>query len=112
MAMKTFLTSFLDRIETTGNVQSVFGEPIQVGDKTIIPVARIGYGFGGGYGEGKGDESDGEGGGGGGCLSARPIGVIEVTPEVTRYVPLTRWRTLVGAGLIGLALGLVAGFRR
>lgn len=48
----------------------------------------------------------------GGCLSARPIGVIEVTPETTRYVPLTRWRTLVGAGLIGLALGLVAEFRR
>ena len=35
------------------SVDTVFGEPTQEGDVTIIPVAEIGFGFGYGYGWGQ-----------------------------------------------------------
>ena len=73
-------------------VDAVFGQPIQEGDVTIIPVAEVGVGFGFGSGQGpaaeeQGDEGDeqtdsstgGVGGGGGG--KATPRGFIKITPE-------------------------------
>ena len=68
-------------------VDAVFGQPIQEGDVTIIPVAEVGVGFGFGSGpspatEEDGDEADsdkGEGGGGGG--KATPRGFIKITPD-------------------------------
>ena len=38
---------------STGNVKTVFGEPIHTEGKTVVPVAKIAYGFGGGFGEGR-----------------------------------------------------------
>ena len=40
-------------------VDAVFGQPIQEGDVTIIPVAEIGVGFG--FGSGQGPAADGTG---------------------------------------------------
>lgn len=37
----------------------VYGEPVSVGDKTILPVAQIRYGFGGGSGHKANDEKAG-----------------------------------------------------
>ncbi|HSR34348.1 MAG TPA: spore germination protein GerW family protein [Anaerolineae bacterium] len=72
----------------TAHWQAAFGEPQEIGDRTIIPVAQVGYGFGLGFGSGTGSvekegdpPSTGEGGGTGGCASAKPLGAIVVTPE-------------------------------
>lgn len=60
----------------------VIGEPVQAGDKLIIPavVARIGFGAGGGSGKSEGDEDEepqeGEGGGGGGGVALTPVFLI------------------------------------
>jgi uncharacterized spore protein YtfJ len=51
MANENFIEKLASGLGQTASVKNVFGEPIQVGDKKIIPVARITYGFGGGYGE-------------------------------------------------------------
>lgn len=85
------LNKLFDSIEQArdaANWKSAFGEPQVVEDKTIIPVAHVGYGFGLGFGrEGSAseDEDDAgagdEGGGGGGGASAKPYGVIVVTPD-------------------------------
>ena len=48
-----------DRFQTSASVKSVFGDPITVGDKTVIPVARIRYGMGAGGGGISGDGSSG-----------------------------------------------------
>jgi uncharacterized spore protein YtfJ len=72
------------------NWRAAFGEPQVVGDRTLIPVAKVGYGFGLGFGRGISPETDedeaaspaeGEGGGTGGFASARPLGTLVVTPE-------------------------------
>jgi uncharacterized spore protein YtfJ len=112
--------NFLERINSglgqSATVKNVFGEPIQAGDKTIIPVARIAYGFGGGMGKGKknkrlseaglspaSEESPGEGSGGGGGMYARAKGVYEVSPSGTRFIPACSTKEV----LIGVAIGFL-----
>jgi uncharacterized spore protein YtfJ len=80
-------------------VKTVYGEPISAQGKTIIPVAKITYGYGAGAGTGGvGDTSArGEGGGGGGGVRAVPVGVIEVSDQPTRFVPISDRKKLTGA---------------
>lgn len=43
------IRSIIEQMAQRASVKSVYGEAIEVGDKTVVPVAKIGYGFGGGY---------------------------------------------------------------
>ena len=52
----------LDRVRQLVGVEHVFGEPIERGGTTVIPVAKIRTGGGGGGGGDGGQEGD-EGGG-------------------------------------------------
>ena len=81
----------LREIETTLDTKRVVGEPIEVGDYTIIPLVSIGFGFGVGSGSGKSEdlmkgEGTGEGSAGGGGI--RPIAVIVIGPEGAKVEPL------------------------
>jgi uncharacterized spore protein YtfJ len=69
-------------------VDAVFGQPIQEGDVTIIPVAEVGVGFGFGSGQSpaaqdQGDEEaeSGKSSGGGGGGKATPRGFIKITSD-------------------------------
>ncbi|MBI1354000.1 MAG: hypothetical protein GC160_06615 [Acidobacteria bacterium] len=95
-----------DRLSTEATVRRVFGEPITVGERTVIPVAKVGYGFGAGGG-GKSDEEEGGGGGGGARLT--PAGVVELTPGGVEYVEFGMEKKILGAALLGAALGFVLG---
>jgi uncharacterized spore protein YtfJ len=113
--------NFIERIASgfgqTASVKTVFGDAIEVGEKKIIPVARIAYGFGGGYGQGgkrkisqqPDDHSSdsqsplGEGAGGGGGMYAKARGVFEIGPQGTKFIPANANRQL----LIGVAIGFL-----
>jgi uncharacterized spore protein YtfJ len=78
----------IEQARDTANWRAAFGEPQVVEDKTIIPVARVGYGFGLGFGSGPGETEEegdpvpeGEGAGGGGGAVTKPLGAIVVTAE-------------------------------
>ena len=81
-------------------MKNVYGDPVVVGNRTVIPAAQVRYAFGGGGGTK--DEQEG-GGGGGGYVSARPCGALEVTAEGTRFIAFDE-RAKMGAAL---ALGSV-----
>lgn len=104
--MKDLVSSLADKLSTEATVRRVFGEPISVGERTIVPVARVGYGFGAGHGE---SEAEGEGGGGGGGLRAAPAGVIELTPDGMDYVEFGLEKKMITAALIGAAVGFLLG---
>lgn len=118
------VSTILDRIKATARVELVYGEERQVGEKTIIPVAAIAYAFGGGGGAGvdqhrhNGHSEDGGsvggGGGGGGSVRVQPVGVLEVTDDGTRLVPILDWTRIVTTALTGLAAVIIvrAIFRR
>ena len=102
------------------NVQRAYGEPIHFEGRTIIPVANVtysyGFGEGGGWGEKDSPEDEaaaelentagGNGYGFGGSTKTTPLGVLEVTPEGTVFLPLPMKREM----LKGLALGVLLGW--
>ena len=109
-------------IERSLNIKHVYGEPIQRGDTTVVPVAQVMYGFGAGGGEGRrrpangapADESgppEGQGSGGGGGLRMLPAGALEIGPRGTRFIPFQPMRALLGAAAVGLVLGWLFGKR-
>jgi uncharacterized spore protein YtfJ len=78
------------------NVDAVFGQPIQEGDVTLIPVADVAVGFGFGSGQSPvteegGDEDGsaeaevGSGAGGGAGGKATPRGYIKITPDGVHF---------------------------
>jgi uncharacterized spore protein YtfJ len=69
-------------------VGAVYGEPIERGDVTVIPVASFGFGFGGGAGVGLKAGERAQGGGGGGGATAKPIGYIEISGGTAVYKPI------------------------
>ena len=106
-----------DSLSSTATVKSVFGEPIQLNGKTVVPVAKIAYGFGagsGGAGRRKRAEEDistelspqhAEGGGGGGGIRASPAGALEITANGTRFIPFHDNRVLAAAFAAGVVWG-------
>jgi uncharacterized spore protein YtfJ len=70
------LRSLGDRLKVGASVRNVYGDPVNVGGRTVIPIARVSYGFGAGGGLDESPEvgSDRGGSGGGAGLSARPVG--------------------------------------
>ena len=116
MENEKFLENLGAGFSKTASIKNVYGEPIRVGEKTIIPVASIAYGFGGGYGHGtkaktsesKNDASqktnpEGEGAGGGGGMYAKAKGVYEITSAGTKFIPANPAREI----LIGVAIGFL-----
>ena len=106
----------LDRIKGSAKVEVVYGEPREIGEKTIIPIAVVAYGFGAGAGTGAREKPGGDGGigssargrgGGGGGIRVQPIGVLEVTPEDTRLVPILDWTRIITTGIISIGIWMV-----
>ncbi len=108
MGLKEILEPIAEKLQSGANVRAVYGDPVEAHGKTIIPVAKVAYGFGGGFGNKNtgGRESAKDEGGAGGGAAAKPIGVIEVSEEGTRYVPIHSGKKLAGI----LALGFIAGY--
>jgi uncharacterized spore protein YtfJ len=78
------LKTALDEIERLLTTKTVVGEPIKVGDNTIVPLMAVGFGFGGGAGSGEdpkkaGAKGSGSGAGAGGGI--RPIALIIVDKD-------------------------------
>jgi len=88
------LERLADRIGARASVGAVFGEPIERGDLTIVPVARVRWGFGGGAGNAEpapgrpGDGGVAGGGGGGGGAAADPVGYLEIGPDGATFRPI------------------------
>ena len=111
---KEMIETLVDRFAVTAKVQNVFGEPIEIQGRTIIPVARVSYHLGAGGGSGgetrpdaSGPRREGGGGGGGGIVQAVPVGVVEVTEAGARFVRF--FDPQMAAGLVagGIMFGLL-----
>jgi uncharacterized spore protein YtfJ len=114
MSTLAVLQSLKESVLCQASVKALYGEPVSAHGKTVIPVAKITYGYGAGAGTGgMGDASArGEGGGGGGAVRAVPIGVIEISDQPARFVPISNHKKLTAAVLAGIGFGMLMGWRR
>ena len=116
----SLLASLVERLSDAGRVGSVYGEPVERGDRTVIPVARVAWGFGGGGGEGEREdeteegeehEQGGSGYGMGGGVTATPVGALELSDDDTRFVRYGDKKKLLKFVLLGFVVGWLAGRR-
>lgn len=118
MSTKELIDSAVEHLHASASVKTVYGEPVAIDGKTIIPVAKVAYGCCGGTGtkktsaglEGKASVAGESGEGAGGGLTAKPVGVVEISGEETKFVPFAQTRKLTLAAAIGSGLGLMLGF--
>lgn len=115
MSTKQLIDSAVEHLHARAGVKTVYGEPVAIDGKTVIPVARVAYGFGGGTGAkktppGAEGKASGAGEGVGGGLTAKPVGVVEISGAETKFVPFGQTKRLTIAAAIGSGLGLLFGF--
>ena len=71
------LKDIVGELKGIASSQTVIGEPITIGDKTVVPVVKISVGFGAGGGQGEHPQKGGGfGGGGGGAAKIEPSAFI------------------------------------
>jgi uncharacterized spore protein YtfJ len=104
MNIQELLHSMAERVSASASVKNVYGDPVVVGTRTVIPAAQVRYAFGGGGGPSK-ENPDAPGGGGGGRVSARPCGALEITPEGTRFIAFEAPRRMGAVLALGFVLG-------
>lgn len=98
MDTQAVLRDLSERLAASASIKAVYGEPVTVGGRTVVPVAKVCYAFGAGGGHGR-QEHEGSGGGGGAMVAAWPAGALEVTAEGSRFIGYHDPR------LLGIAMG-------
>ena len=117
MSTKQLIDSAVAHLQTTASVKTVYGDPVVIDGKTVIPVARVALGFGGGTGHKKMDgagsnetAADQAGEGAGGGVIAKPIGVVEISGQETKFIPFAQTKKLAISALVGSGIGLGLGW--
>jgi uncharacterized spore protein YtfJ len=83
--VESLVKTTLGEIEKVLGTKTVIGDPISVGDTTLIPLLSIGFGFGGVGGTGDSKRgSEGAGGGGGAAGGVKPIAIIIIDKNGAR----------------------------
>ena len=92
MKTKELIDSAVRHLNTSASMKTVYGEPVVIDGKTVIPVAKV-------------EPCTTEPGGG----AARPIGVVEITGQETKFVSFGQTKKLSIVAAIGSGLGFVLG---
>jgi uncharacterized spore protein YtfJ len=118
MSARTLIEGAVEHLQTSASVKTVYGAPITAEGKTVIPVAKVAYGFGAGSGSGTHQKKagngkqpvEGEGEGAGGGVTARPVGVVEISEAGTKFVQFGAMKKLAFTALIGAGIGGLVGW--
>lgn len=84
--IENLVKTTLGELEKVLGSRTVVGEPIKVGETTLIPLLSIGFGFGGAGGAGGVSKNKPEGGAGGGAAAGgvKPIAIIIIDKNGAR----------------------------
>lgn len=78
-----------EKLEKFLTSKTVVGEPIQIGETTLVPIVSLSFGVGSGGGDGSDDKgSKGFGSGGGVGAKATPTAVIVIKGDKVELLPL------------------------
>lgn len=80
--VEKLLSTAVAEVEKILSSKTVVGEPITVGEVTLIPLVSVGFGFGAGGGTPPGSPAQGGGTGGGGGI--KPVAVVIIDQQGAR----------------------------
>jgi uncharacterized spore protein YtfJ len=89
--VENLVKTTLSEIEKVVNTKTVVGEPVTIGETTIVPLISIGFFFGAGGGSGRGEASqkgEGQAGGSGGGAWVRPAALVVMDSQGVRLEPV------------------------
>ncbi len=95
MAAEDTIKATVDELLKALSANNIIGEPIEMDDKILIPITKMGMGFGTGIGQGREEAKGGEiVGGAGGGVGVFPVAVVVVFKGITgsegiKVMPLT-----------------------
>jgi uncharacterized spore protein YtfJ len=78
MSLSDVISIALDRFHHIAKTETVFGEPLKLGEATLVPVSKVSIGFGAGGGGGKDGKSE-PGAGTGGGVTVTPVALISIS---------------------------------
>ncbi len=82
------MSAIVGEIKSIARSETIIGDPVTVGDKTVVPIVKVTAGFGAGGGEGSsGEKQSGFGGGGGGGVSIEPAAFLVLDGEKVSLLP-------------------------
>lgn len=85
------INNIFDKLESFLKTKTVVGEPMQIGDVTIVPFIDISFGLGTGGGSGveeKGNQGSGGGAGSGGKIS--PTAILVIKGDKIELLPIKK----------------------
>lgn len=94
------LRAVVGEIKEISRSETIIGEPVTVGKRTVIPITKISFGFGAGGGQGEGNKvGEGFGGGGGGGAKIEPAAFIIMDEDGVSLLPATKgsWESLINS---------------
>ena len=91
--VEKLLRTTADELEKMLSSKTVMGEPMTIGETTIVPLRSAGFWFGTGGGGGKGGdktkgEGEGEAAGTGGAGGVKPVAVLIIDKNGVRIEPM------------------------
>lgn len=90
MDLQEMLGQVTSKLEQFISTKTVVGEPIVIGNVSIVPLQVASFGFGSGGGEGKTPNNTGTGGGAGAGASLRPVALVVVKGDDVKVYGLGR----------------------
>lgn len=88
MSLPEVLKTALDQIQYIAKTETIFGDPIEAGEVTLIPVSRVSIGFAAGGTDN--EKKSGSGAGTGGGVQVTPVAFISITGEKIQIHPLEK----------------------
>lgn len=79
MSLPEILKTALDQMQYIAKTKTVFGDPIEVGNITLIPVSKVSIGFA--AGGANSEKRSGAGSGTGGGVQVTPVAFISISGE-------------------------------
>lgn len=85
------MSAIFDKLENFLKTKTVVGEPIKIGDVTLVPFINMSFGLGLGVGNGTDEKGmGGEGGGGGTGARISPTAVLVINGDKVELLPIKK----------------------
>ena len=95
MDINSNMNALLEKLEKFFRTETVVGEPMQIGNITLVPIISVSFGFGAGSGSGKDNEgNDGSGGGAGAGGKITPNAILVIKNDEVSVIPLNEKSSL------------------